>query len=97
MSLTSSSNKSDLNLSNKSDLNLSNKSDLNLSNKLDLLIEMNKNLLAQIAEQNKLIQELQKENKKISTETTKMALHVDFINSNYARIRQSAFFKTILG
>jgi cell division protein FtsB len=71
--------------------------DVNTSNKLDLLLEMNKNLLAQLVEQNKLIQELQKENQKISADTTKMALHVDFINAIYARIRHSAFFRTILG
>ena len=67
------------------------------SNKLDLLLEMNKSLLEQIREQNKLIQALQKENQKISADTTKMALHVDFINSIYSRIRHSAFFRTLLG
>ena len=72
-------------------------SSADLSNKLDILLDMNRNLLAQIAEQNKMIQELQKENQKILADTTKMALHVDFINATYARIRHSAFFRTILG
>jgi hypothetical protein len=67
------------------------------SDKLDLLLDMNRTLLAQIVEQNKLIQELQKENQKILADTTKMALHVDFINSIYSRTRQSAFFRTLLG
>ena len=71
--------------------------DVKSSNKLDLLIDMNKTLLAQIVEQNKLIQELQKENQKILADTSKMALHVDFINSIYSRTRQSSFFRTLLG
>ena len=67
------------------------------SDKLDLLLDMNKTLLEQIVEQNKLILELQKENQKILADTSKMALHVDFINSIYSRIRQSSFFRTLLG
>ena len=79
------------------DLNLNNKLDLHSSNKLDILIDMNRNLLAQIVEQNKLILELQKENQKILADTSKLALHVDFINSIYSRTRQSSFFRTLLG
>jgi hypothetical protein len=71
--------------------------DINLTGRLDILIDMNKNLLAQILEQNKLIQELQRENQKILADTTKMASHVDFINSIYSRTRQSTFFRTLLG
>jgi len=66
------------------------------SAKLDLLLDMNKNLLALLAEQNKQIQELQRENQRILADTTKMASHVDFINTVYARIRLSTFFTPFL-
>ena len=79
------------------DLSSSDTMDVNPSDKLDILLDMNRNILAQLAEQNKLIQALQKENERILADTTKMALHVDFISTIYARIRQSSFFRTILG
>jgi len=67
------------------------------SDKLNFIIMMNTTLQIQLEEQAKLIQQLQEENKKILADTTKMATHIEFINASYARIRQSSFFRTILG
>jgi hypothetical protein len=85
-----------------SELNVSSSNDV--STKLDVLLDMNKNLLLQLGEQNTLIQELQraiqslqKENQTILADTGKMAVHVEFINATYGRIRHSTFFRTLLG
>ena len=68
-----------------------------INTKLDLLLDLNKTLLAHIEDQNKAIKALQKDNEQIISNSTKMALHIEFINQTYTRIRQSTFFRTILG
>jgi|LakMenE18May11ns_1017448.scaffolds.fasta_scaffold7370259_1 hypothetical protein len=74
-----------------------NKEDKTFSEKLDLLININKNLQMQLQEQQKIIQELQKENQKILVDTRMMAKHIEFINSTYDKISTSYFFKHLFG
>jgi adenylate kinase len=74
-----------------------NKEDKTFSEKLDLLININKNLQMQLQEQQKIIQELQKENQKILVDTHMMAKHIEFINSTYDKISTSYFFKHLFG
>ena len=63
--------------------------------KLDVLLTMTKNLEKQLHKQSKMIEELQTENKLIIENTTKMAKHIDFINSAYQKIASSYFFRNI--
>jgi hypothetical protein len=67
------------------------------SDKLDLLIEMNKHFQIQLLEQQKIIQDLQKENQKILADTNIMAKHIEFINATYDKLSKSYFFKHIFG
>jgi len=63
--------------------------------KLDTLLVMTKALQKQVKEQNKMIQELQSENKLIIENTTKMGKHIDFINSAYEKLTHSYLFRNI--
>jgi hypothetical protein len=63
--------------------------------KLDTLLAMTKALQKQVKEQNKMIQELQSENKLIIDNTTKMGKHIDFINSAYEKLTHSYLFRNI--
>jgi hypothetical protein len=63
--------------------------------KLDKLLAMTKALQKQVKEQNKMIQELQNENKLIIENTTKMGKHIDFINSAYEKLTKSYLFRNI--
>lgn len=63
--------------------------------KLDKLLAMTKALQKQVKEQNKMIQELQNENKLIIENTTKMGKHIDFINNAYEKLTKSYLFRNI--
>ena len=63
--------------------------------KLDKLYLMIKTLEKKIDNQNKMIQELNDENKLILENTTKMGKHIDFINATYEKISKSYLFRNI--
>ena len=65
------------------------------ADQIDKLYVMIKSLENQIKQQNKLIQELQEENKLIIENTTKMAKHIDFINTTYEKLSKSYFFGSL--
>ena len=65
------------------------------ADQIDKLYVMIKSLEKQIKQQNKLIQELQEENKLIIENTTKMAKHIDFINTTYEKLSKSYFFGSL--
>ena len=65
------------------------------ADQIDKLYLMVKSLEKQIKHQNKMIEELQKENKLIIENTTKMGDHIDFINSAYEKLTKSYLFRNI--
>lgn len=65
------------------------------ADQIDKLYLMVKSLEKQITKQNKMIEELQKENKLIIENTTKMGNHIDFINNAYEKLTKSYLFRNI--
>lgn len=65
------------------------------ADQIDKLYVMIKALEKQIKQQNKMIQELQEENKLIIENTTKMGKHIDFINTTYEKLSKSYFFGSL--
>jgi uncharacterized protein YaaN involved in tellurite resistance len=65
------------------------------ADQIDKLYLMIKSLEKQIKQQNKMIEELQKENKLIIENTTKMGNHIDFINNAYEKLTKSYLFRNI--
>jgi hypothetical protein len=65
------------------------------ADQIDKLYVMIKALEKQIKQQNKMIQELQEENKLIIENTSKMGKHIDFINTTYEKLSKSYFFGSL--
>jgi len=65
------------------------------ADQIDKLFLLIKSLEKQIKQQNKMIEELQKENKLIIENTTKMGKHIDFINGAYEKLTKSYLFRNI--
>ena len=66
------------------------------TDKLDLLITMQQETQKIIKDQAKQIDELKKENIEILNSTSRMAKHIDFINSAYEKVSGSYLFRNIL-
>jgi hypothetical protein len=62
---------------------------------IDKLFLLVKSLEKTIKQQNKMIEELQIDNKLIIENTTKMGKHIDFINSAYEKLTKSYLFRNI--
>lgn len=65
------------------------------ADQIDKLFLLIKSLEKQIKQQNKMIEELQIENKLIIENTTKMGKHIDFINGAYEKLTKSYLFRNI--
>ena len=65
------------------------------ADQIDKLFLLVKSLEKQIKQQNKMIEELQIENKLIIENTTKMGKHIDFINGAYEKLTKSYLFRNI--
>lgn len=65
------------------------------SKEINLLIQLNKDMQLQLAEQQKMIEELKLSNKQILENTSKMNKHIDFINRSYDKIANSYLFKSV--
>jgi hypothetical protein len=59
------------------------------------LIDLNKKMFKELKEQKKMIEELQKEQINIATNTEKMCNHINFINKTYDNIKNGYFFKSL--
>jgi len=71
-----------------------NKEDNDISVKdIKSLIKINKKMYKELKEQQKMINELQKEQLIIYNNTEKMCNHINFINGIYDKIKNSYFFK----